>query len=163
MLEFTVREHRYRSRKMNARQQFHVARRLGPLFGQLLSMAPALAQAPNPNGETPGETTMAFEHALEGFASALARVPDADCDYVLDRCMEATQRLSGTGNGAQPVWADVWNPRAARMMFEDINLPEMMQIASEVLRDNLGNFFSMSPPQAVTTQVEIPGLSASTS
>jgi hypothetical protein len=160
MIEFTVGEHRYRSRKLNARQQFHVARRLGPLFGQLLTLGPALAQATEPrtNGEDTSDTATARAagDALEAFTLALARVPDADCDYVLDRCMEATQRLQG-GNGSGVAWADVWNQRANRLMFDDIDLPAMMQIASEVLRDNLSGFFSMQPPPAGPPSVGVQG------
>jgi hypothetical protein len=43
------------------------------------------------------------------------------------------------------VWSDIWNPRANRLMFDDIDMPAMMQIASEVLRDNLSGFFSTLP------------------
>jgi hypothetical protein len=144
MQEFTIGEHRYRSRKMNARQQFHCVRRLGPLFGQLLNMAPALA------GLTPGtlgdvEANKNFEMALEGFTAALARIPDADCDYVIDRCMEVTQRLQGGNGSGQATWADIWNARLNRMMFEDIELSEMFSITGEVLRDNLGGFFNTMP------------------
>jgi hypothetical protein len=149
MQEFRVGDHLYRSRKLNARQQFHVARRLAPLVGQLMSLGPALSQLPTPASDTaPDETAVAatsqaFEGAIEALAMALARIPDNDCDYVLDHCMAVTQRAAGNGGG--PAWADIWNERAHRLMFEDIDMPTMMQIAAEVLRDNLSAFFSMLP------------------
>jgi hypothetical protein len=144
MLEFNVGEHRYRARKMNARQQFHVARRLGPLFNQLLQLGPAIANlTPGTMGDA--EANKVFEEALGAFTSALAKIPDQDCDYVLDRCMEVSQRLQGGNGSGQSVWADVWNSRLGRMMFEDIDVAEMFNIAGEVLRDNLSGFFSIMP------------------
>jgi hypothetical protein len=144
MLEFTVGEHRYRSRKMNARQQFHCVRRLGPLFGQLLNIGPAIANlTPGTMGDA--DANKAFEEALGAYTTALAKVPDQDCDYVIDRCMEVTQRLQGGNGSGQPVWSDVWNSRLNRMMFEDIELGEMFTIAGEVLKDNLQGFFNIMP------------------
>jgi hypothetical protein len=153
MPEFTVNDRHYRSRKLNARQQFHVARRLGPLFGQLVALAPSLAQL-STDGMSDPDVAKNVETAVETFALALARIPDADCDYVLDRCMEATQVMTG-GNGVGQVWTDLWNPRAGRSQV-DIDMSEMMQIASEVLRDNLGSFFNMLPASAPATVAATP-------
>jgi hypothetical protein len=155
MQEFRIGMHTYRSRKLNARQQFHVARRLAPLVGQLLTLGPALAQIQSvPSDTAPDDaavaaTAKAFETALEALSTGLARIPDNDCDYVLDHCMGVTQRSAG--NGGAPVWSDIWNERAHRLMFDDITLPEMMQIAVEVLRDNLADFFSLLPVATTPT------------
>jgi hypothetical protein len=128
---------------MNARQQFHCARRLGPLFGELITLAPRLMTM-TPDGMSDPLVAKSLQEAIEAFAGALAKIPDADCDYVLDRCMEVTQRLSG-GNGHGMVWADVWSERAHKLMFDDIDMAEMIRIASEVMRDNLSGFFSTPP------------------
>lgn len=145
MAEFRVGDHVYQSRKMNARMQFHVARRLAPLIGHLASLGPLLAIASDPQFLTDEATAQAFERAVIPFAEGLAKIPDEDADYVLDRCMQMVQRgVGGNGSGAM-AWQDIWNMRANRLQFEDIELPEMMQIAMNVVGENLGGFFSQTP------------------
>jgi len=134
-VEFTIGDVNYRTRhKMDARQQFHVARRIAPLISQIAAVGPALAVALSANNP------QAMEALAEPIAKALASMSDEECDYVLDRCLALVQRQSG-GNGAS-LWTDVWNARAGRMQFDDIQLPEMIQIATEVLRENLMGFFN---------------------
>jgi len=130
MLEFDVDGHHYRARKMNAFQQFHVARRLAPLISEMLQMGDALRAM----GEDP-------KKLIVPFADALSRVSDDDCNYVLGVCLSMVQRMQG-GNGAGIAWADAWSERAHRVMFEDIdNLQPMMEIVVNVLMDNLQGFF----------------------
>lgn len=155
MREFRIGDVLYRTRhKMSARQQFHVARRLAPLIGQVVSLAPMLKTAmteplpvatDDPEAQAKIEATQAaqIEALIIPLSAALARISDEDCDYVLDQCMSVVQRNSGNGQG--PAWSDIWNPRANRLMFEDIELPAMMQIAAEVIRENLEGFFSVQP------------------
>jgi hypothetical protein len=114
------------------------------LFGELITLAPRLMTV-TPETMSDPAAAKGFQEAVEAFAGALAKIPDADCDYVIDRCMEATQILTG-GNGSGVVWTDLWNPRANRFQVE-IDMAEMIQIASEVMRDNLSGFFS-TPPTA---------------
>jgi hypothetical protein len=152
MREFRIGDHLYRARQMNARQQFHVARRLAPLVGQVAALSGLLAGSQDSNA--------LFDTMLMPFAQALSKVSDADCDYVLDACLSVTQRQSGA-NGSM-VWSDVWNARAQRMQFEDIDdVGSMIQIASEVLQDNLGNFFSTAGPTPASPPLAAP-ISATT-
>ena len=154
MHEFKVGEHTYRAGKLNARQQFHVGRRISPLIGQMFAVGPvisgiaaarrAMEDGDNVSEDDAEDTVRATEAMLVPFTRALAALSDADCDYVLDRCLGVVQRLTGT-NGAG-AWGDVFNARANRIMFEDIDLMQMMQITAEVLMDNLGGFFATPLP-----------------
>jgi Phage tail assembly chaperone protein, TAC len=154
MHEFKIGEHTYRANKLNARQQFHVGRRIAPLIGQMFAVGPVIsgiAAARRATEEEGGEnlddaldTARATEAMLVPFTKALAGLSDADCDYVLDRCLGVVQRLSGA-NGAG-AWGDVFNARANRIQYEDIDLMQMMQITAEVLMDNLGGFFATPLP-----------------
>lgn len=172
MIEFRIGDHVYRSRKMNGFQQFHCARRLAPVMSEVFTnqeLRDALEEAQN-NRAPPANGVEG--DALEGlrgflvvavpFAKALSHVTDEDCNYVLQMCLQMTQRLQG-GNGAAPVWSDVWSERAKRVMFEDIdNLPTLMRIVNEVLQDNLtGFFFGVLPGGAANEgQVANPTLSS---
>jgi hypothetical protein len=152
MLEFIVGEHHYRARKMNAFQQFHVARRLAPVISEVLTMGDLLAKAgvvaPPADGEEPPAPDLG--KLIVPFADALSKVSDGDCNYVLGACLSMVQRQQG-GNGQGPAtWADIWSERAKAMMFEDINaMPPMMEIVMHVLQDNLLGFFGAAPPGPV--------------
>lgn len=126
MAEFEVNGALYRAGKMDAFRQFHVARRLAPVVGSLGSLSQA---ARNP------------VEALAPVAQAIAGLSDADCEYVLGTCLGVVQRQQGNA------WANIWNASAKRPMFEDIDLPAMLQIAMHVLQDTLGGFF-LVPPSA---------------
>ena len=178
MAEFTVAGIPYRTpHKLNARQQFHIARRLGPVITQVGQQLPliqaaiagqvAQVESANSDGEAGDVMNAArrlaqqiamFEELGRPILEALAKLTDADCNYVFDLCLSAVQRLAG-GNGAGGTWTDIWNVRAGRLMFEDIELGEMMQITMEVLRENLLSFFSVrSQAPVVTGQATSPTL-----
>jgi hypothetical protein len=157
MAEFRIGDHQYRTRgKMNARAQFHVARRLAPLVSQLATLGPLLQAA------TEGGDGLAVELFARPLTDALVKMTDTDCDYVLDHCLGLVQRLQGGNGSGQQVWSDIWNARASRMQFEDIELPEMLQIAVEVLQESIGGFFATSPVAAMATRAATADSPAST-
>ena len=133
MAEFKVGEHTYRSRKMNARQQLHVVRRLGPVLGPMIQLAMM------PRSEDPEEMERQMAIAIP-FLDAIAKMPEEDVNYVINVCMSVTQRMQG-GNGAGATsWADTWSVSAQREMFDDIDMGTLLQITWNVVQDNLGGF-----------------------
>jgi len=121
-MEFEINGQQYRSGKLNARLQFHVARRLAPVLG-------GLAEASKNND---GD----FAGFLQPIADAIAGMSDADCDYVLDACLGVVQRQQGSS------WVNIFVNKA--QMFDDIDMGVMLQIASKVITENLGGFFQGS-------------------
>ena len=86
-MEFEINGQIYQSGKMDAFKQFHVSRRLAPVFGGLASSASKEA----------GD----FSQFLQPIAEAVAQMPDTDCDYVLQACLSVANRQHGKG------WAPV--------------------------------------------------------
>jgi hypothetical protein len=113
----------YRIGRMDARKQFHVSRRLAPL---LAGLGGAIAGKKEDIAST-----------FQPIAEALAQMSDEDTDYILDNCLAVVSRQQG--NQFAPVMA-----RGGNMMFEDIDLPTMMQLTITVIRENLGGFFPAS-------------------
>jgi hypothetical protein len=134
--EFEVAGKQYRSAKMNAFQQFHVARKLGPIFAKL---------GPNAIRTDPDASLIDM---LEPVVDALAAMPEEDCNYILFRCLAVVQR------GDAGRWTPIWNENAKRLMFEDIDMSEMIQICMQVLGDNLGPF--IAAPGLNTIQPQSP-------
>lgn len=111
---------KYRIGRIDARKQFHVARRLAPLLAGMSGLT----------GKSVG-----FEAFIGPLTDALSGMSDEDVDYVLDVCLGVCQRLQLNGQGA-PVIA-----RGGGLMFEDIDMGQMIQLAVKVIQDNLGSFF----------------------
>lgn len=83
---------------------------------------------------------------LAPMLEALAEMPEADCNYILSKCLSVVQRAVGGGR-----WSAVWNENANRMMFEDLDLALLIQLTLEVLQENLGNF--LSAPASTSSQL----------
>lgn len=126
----------YRIGRIDARKQFHVSRRLMPLLAGLGGAAALKSQA-GADG---------FKKFLVPISEVLSKMSDEDVDYVLDACLSVCQRLQPNGQGA-PVMA-----RGGGMMFNDIDMGQMVQLSVHVIRENLSGFFpaatAESPPAA---------------
>lgn len=131
MAQFTVSGHHYKSRKMDAFKQLHVARRIGPLFGGLGDAYKKYLES--------GNNPMVI---VEPVAVALAAIPDADVDYVINSCLDVCER--GQGDPVK-VWANVRG--STGLMFEDIELAEMIQICWYVVQENLSRFIGALPAE----------------
>lgn len=124
-MEIEISGHTYRLGRIDARSQFHIVRRLAPVIGEI---APAL------QGEGKGGM-----EALPVLASAVAKLSDADADYVVFGLLKVVARKQGQGLG----WAPV--STGTQMMYDDITLPDMLRLAYEVFVMNMSSFFPGLP------------------
>lgn len=129
MAEFTVNGSTYRNTKLNAVQQFHVARRLAPL---LTKSSAALLQTQPTSLDDAAQT-------LGPVFDALGAMDDDVCNYVLRTCLASVQKNVGGQ------WITVWNPAAGRLQFDDLDLATMLQLTVQVIQDNLGTFLQGTP------------------
>jgi len=122
-MEITIKDRKYRAGRMDARRQFHVVRRLTPLISGLTDLA-ALKADP-----------MA---ALGPIAETIADMKDEDADYILDACLSVAERQQAAGG-----WAKVM--QSGSLMFEDLDMADMLRLAGAVLWENLSGFFDALP------------------
>ncbi len=115
----------YRVGKIDARTQFHIVRRLAPIFGEL---APALR-----GGAGDPLTT------LPAITAAFAKLSDEDMDYCLFGLLRVVVRQQPNGLGWGPV------STGTILAYDDITLPIMLQIAWASLSENLSSFFAALP------------------
>lgn len=121
MSEFEINGQQYRAAKLDAFKQFHVSRRLAPVLSGLVFSA---------DGGVGDFTAL-----LQPIAEAVARMPDADCDFILDACLSVVKRQQG-GN-----WSTIYAGANQALMFDDIDMAVMLQIAAKVIQENIGGFF----------------------
>lgn len=125
--EVKIGAHTYQLNRMDALKQFHVVRRLGPAIivcGISLEMLR-------------GGMKVGQEDMLSVVAPAMeiiSKMPEEDANYVLFGCLSAVRRQEGEK------WAPLTTPDGTKLMYADLELPEMLQIVMAVLRENLGNF-----------------------
>jgi hypothetical protein len=110
---------KYRIGRIDARKQFHVARRLAPLLAGMSGVP---------------DKSAGFAAFLGPLTDALSGMSDEDVDYVLDVCLGVCQRIQPNGHPA-PVMV------RGGLMFEDIDMGQMIQLAVKVIQENLGGFF----------------------
>ena len=126
---FQVGEFQYVPQRMDAKQQFHIVRRLAPFIGEI---APVLAALKASGADAAVE-------ALKPLGTALAAMSDDDADYVLFRLLRSCKRQAPGGQGLVEVAVgDTLN-------HLDINLAQMLQIAAGVLKHNLADFMGALP------------------
>lgn len=122
-----VNGHKYRVGKLNVMEQFHVGRKLGPLLATLgLSLATLQASVDFDLND--------FAPVMGHVSKLLAEMPQADADYIIFTCLSVVSREQPGATRAAPVCVE------GQMMFADFDLPTMMRLVVEVLKDNLGNF-----------------------
>ncbi len=121
MVEFTTGGIAYRTGRLNAFQQWEIARRLGPVLPDILAAFSAFMQ---PDG---------FEAGIAHAGTALAKINDADSKHIFNLCLSAATRQVSNE------WAAVALPDG-RLMYQDITLPEVIGITARTIADNLGGF-----------------------
>ena len=127
MTEFEINGVQYRAQTMDARRQFHVARRLSAV---LAPSADAI------NGVKDSDSKGAFIAAVNSFVDAVSKLPDDQLDYVIDACLDTVSRKDGTQ----------WSPirRGGAMMY-DLDLYTQGAIVYHVVKGALDGFFASLP------------------
>ena len=127
MIEFEINGVQYRAQTMDARRQFHVARRLSAV---LAPSADAI------NGVKDSDSKGAFIAAVNSFVDAVSKLPDDQLDYVIDACLDTVSRKDGTQ----------WSPirRGGAMMY-DLDLYTQGAIVWHVVKGALDGFFASLP------------------
>ena len=127
MIEFEINGVQYRAQTMDARRQFHVARRLSAV---LAPSADAI------NGVKDSDSKGAFIAAVNSFVDAIRKLPDDQLDYVIDACLDTVSRKDGTQ----------WSPirRGGAMMY-DLDLYTQGAIVYHVVKGALDGFFASLP------------------
>lgn len=123
----------YVTGKLDAFEQFHVTRRVAPIFGMLGITASQIAkyadkQAPDADP---------FATMLPVVFEQVASMREEDVDYVLKTCLAKCQRQQG--ERFAPVMVQ------SKLMFMDIEMPTMLQLVLVTMQENLGGFFLMLP------------------
>lgn len=136
-MEFQLADRSYRVGKIDARAQFHIVRRLAPILGELTGALQGRVSGSAATDEA--SKAKAVMDILPPIAEALAKLSDADADYVIFGLLKAVVRKEDQGLGWFPV------STGDRLMYDDITMPMMLQLAWKALAFNMSGFFAALP------------------
>lgn len=133
MNEIEVGGNTYRIGRIDAFKQFHIARRIAPALtaaGESVNELVGL-------GKSMSDDDSLF-HVLAKVSEVMARMPDDDVNYVIHTCLGVASRRQQDERYANVM-------RGNQLMFQDLDMPSMIQVTLAVLRENMGGFFQMLP------------------
>lgn len=131
--QFSVGGHKYSCGRLNAFDQYDVARRFSPVLVWLGAL----------KKEQEVRDPKAFAQAICAMSASL---PRADTDAVLNLCLSVVAREQATGFA--PMRAE-----SGALMFQDIELAELLEIVWHVLEANrIVDFFAASPSPSIATE-----------
>lgn len=129
-MEVTINGRQFKAVKMDPFKQFHVLRRMGSLFPNIVGAI-----------KIPDKLL-----AGSYVAAALSKLSDDDANFVMNSCL-ATCQMNQAGT-----WAPVTAPGGA-LMFQDLLLPDIMELVWKVLEDNFAPFIKDLLAKAFAAEV----------
>lgn len=136
--DFEIGPRKFKLSKLDPFKQFHIVRRVGPILSDLL---PTMKNV----GELKGAESMSETEKLEKIAAfagpimqGLSKLSDADADFVMVGLLASVEVQQAGGN-----WARV--AHNGMIMIQDLELPQLLQIAGRAFMFNLSGFFGALP------------------
>jgi hypothetical protein len=144
-LEFELNGHVFRAQRLNAKQQFHLSRRLAPLLPPLARLLVArtdlstAVSSPMELATTMVDLLRMLELA-EPLATALATMRDEDADKIFELTLGSVKvRTSANGDAWMPLWTNA--PGGGLTPLAELNdFASLAPIILRVVGFNLGNF-----------------------
>lgn len=115
--EQLIGENTYRTGQINAKQQFHIARRLAPIVGAMTA-------------------NLGTSSLIQTLYDAVSQMRDEDTDYIMRVTLSVCTRKQGDH------WMPVWNRQADEPQFADINAAQLLELMIVTIQDNMQGFTS---------------------
>lgn len=128
--DFEIGSRKFKLNKLDPFKQFHILRRLTPILSDLIPVAQKLS-----NGSSTPEQQ--FE-SLVPIMNGISKLSDEDANRVLFGLLSSVEMQQSHGN-----WAKLSSD--TQLMFQDIELPVLMQCAGRAFGFNLKGFLDGLP------------------
>lgn len=153
-MELEIKGNTYRISKLSVFDQLKVSRKLLPVlagmlseFGSLKDAMPKLVASVKDNTEASNAVAdlgPLFDKVIPKIASAVSALSDDDLNAVLFPCLTVTARK--VDKNWYPVFRD------GVLMYDDLNMIDMLQLVARVVGDSLGNILPALPAKETLTQ-----------
>lgn len=136
--DFELNGKKFKLNKIDAFKQFHVVRRIAPILSELLPAMKGALSSGDLGKLSEDEKLDKFAAMLSPLMNGLSRLSDKDSEMVL------LSLLSSVEMGQDPAgWAKV--STGEMLMFKDLELPILLQLAGRAFMYNMSGFFSLLP------------------
>lgn len=136
--EFQINGVNYRLSKVNAMKQFHLVRKLGPLLGELMPVLKNLGNIIQKEELKESDKFEAIAEIATPLFVGLSKLSDKDSEFIINGLL-STVEMQQENNYFAFLATD------KGLMFQNIELPTMLQVAGRALMYNIGNFFVALP------------------
>lgn len=136
-VRFTVGDDEFRHLKLNAKDEFHCARRVAPLVKGAGLFVTALATGKSEEGSDL-DSLASFAEGAAPLLKALSTLTDDDADFVMARCLGVTEARDGE------CWAPTWDPAGRTVALPQLRMNHILRICYQVLREAITVFFSQA-------------------
>ena len=131
-VNFTVGQFNYVAEQLSAFDQLHVVRKIAPVFA-------ALVPAGSEMKSLSSMLNVDMSVVLPNVADVVARLPEEDVNALLLKLLSVVRREEPNRSGWAPMVA------SGRLMFEDMKMTELLQVAVKSGQHSLGDFLSALP------------------
>jgi hypothetical protein len=133
--DFTINGMNFKLNKIDVFKQFHIARRLSPIMGEIMAIAPKVKSLKEDMDEK--EKFDAIAQLAKPIMDGFSKLSDADANLVLLGLCSAVE-IQQTNN-----WARISNGEV--LQFNMLELPVLLQVAARSFMYNVSGFFSIAP------------------
>lgn len=134
MTEIQISNQTYRIGRLDAMSSFHVARRLVPVLSAMGVSVVRIVAEQGPDGKLTEADLLSI---MEPVMGVVAKMSNEDVEFVITTSLQVIQRKQGDS------WQRVMNGKS--FQFQDITMPQMIQLTVAVVKENLSDFFAMLP------------------
>ena len=134
MTEIQIAGQNYRIGRLDAMSSFHVARRLVPVMSAMGVSVVKIVAEQGPDGKLTEADLLAI---MEPVMGVVAKMSNEDVEFVIMTSLQVVQRKQGD------LWARIMNGKS--FQFQDITMPQMIQLTVAVVKENLSDFFAVLP------------------
>jgi len=140
MISFQIGGHSYQAGKILPFDQLAIAKRMMPVMKNILTpevLASVVNAGKNGDGGSGINLSALDLHAIiPAMCDAIYSLSDDDAERIIRTALKVVQRQNEGG-----VWSNITTPQGL-VMFDDIDLPTMLQISWKVIEEHLGSFFN---------------------
>lgn len=129
---------KFKLNKIDPFKQFHIVRRIGPILSDILPAMKDAQRFQEVEKMSQGQQLEMISKFASPIMNGLSKLSDADAELVLLGLLQAVEMQQAAGN-----WARI--ATSTLLMFQDLELPAMLHLASRAFMYNLANFFAGLP------------------
>lgn len=136
--DFTFGGREFKLGELDPFKQLHIVKRVGPILGEILPVMKDAIGLKKIEHLSEAEKLEAVAKFITPIAHGFSKLGDEDLDKVLMLLLSSVEIKTAIGN-----WAKVAN--GTMLMFNDLKLPALLQVAGRAFMYNLADFFPALP------------------